>query len=194
MGKFICLYGINNLGKSTQANLLVAHLRERGLKAEYLKYPIYTLEPTGPLLYKILRDKNVKIGDPTAKQLIYTANRFQFAGKLDELLSKNDFVIAEDYIGTGLAWGAAEGVDLGYLEQINSILRKPDLEILVDGERFTEAVESGHIHETNSDLTEKCRQIHLDLAQKYGWPIVNANQSIDAVYAEIFSHIKKFIK
>lgn len=191
MGKFICLYGINNLGKSTQANLLVARLREAGHRAEYLKYPIYDLEPTGPLLYKILRDKNVKLENPTAKQLIYTANRVQYADELEKLLQENDFVIAEDYVGTGLAWGTAEGADLDYLEQVNANLRKADLEILIDGERFTEAVEKGHVHETNSDLTNRCRQVHLDLAKKYGWPIVNANQSIDKVYEEIFSHIKK---
>lgn len=191
MGKFVCLYGINNLGKSTQANLLVARLREAGKKAVYLKYPIYNLEPTGPLIYKILRDPNVSVENPTAKQLIYTANRVQYADELEKLLSENDYVISEDYVGTGLAWGTAEGADLEYLEKINSILRKADLEILVDGERFTEAVEKGHIHETNDDLTDECRQVHLDLAQKYGWPVVNANRSIDEVYADIFSYIKK---
>ncbi len=191
MGKFICLYGINNLGKSTQANLIVARLREQGKKAVYLKYPIYNLEPTGPLLYKILRDENVKLENATAKQLIYTANRVQFAEELEKMINENNYVVAEDYVGTGLAWGVAEGADLDYLEKVNGVLRKPDLEILIDGERFTEAVEKGHIHETNNELTENCRQAHLKLAEKYGWPVVNANQPIDSVYKEIFSHINK---
>ena len=42
-GKFIVIYGVNNLGKTTQANMLVQKLKASGLKAEYLKYPIYDL-------------------------------------------------------------------------------------------------------------------------------------------------------
>lgn len=193
MGKFICLYGINNLGKSTQANILVAKLRERGLKAEYLKYPIYDLEPTGPLLYKILRDPQVQLANPIAKQLIYVANRFHFQDELKTKLQENDVVVAEDYIGTGVAWGVVEGVEEEYLEKINAPLVKPDLEILMDGERFTEAVEKGHIHEGNDDLTEKCRKVHLALAQKYGWETVNANASIDVVQSNIMSKVSKVI-
>ena len=40
-GKFIVLYGINNLGKTTQAKFLVEKLQSQGLRAEYVKYPIY---------------------------------------------------------------------------------------------------------------------------------------------------------
>lgn len=196
MGKFICLYGINNLGKSTQANLLVAKLREMGKKAEYLKYPIYDLEPTGPMLNKILRDKETiekfKVS-PITKQLIFTANRFQFEPELEKLLNDNDFVIAEDYIGTGIAWGITEGVAKDYLEKMNKPLTQPDLEILVDGERFTEAVEKGHVHENDNDLTDKARKAHLDLADKYGWKIVNANQSVDRVMEDIWEFVGELL-
>ena len=42
-GKLIAIYGINNLGKSTQAHLLVQELQDQGYKAQYLKYPIYDI-------------------------------------------------------------------------------------------------------------------------------------------------------
>jgi len=48
-GKFIVLYGINNLGKTTQTRILVDKLKLHGLKAEYLKYPVYDLAPSGPI-------------------------------------------------------------------------------------------------------------------------------------------------
>ena len=40
-GKFIVLYGNNNVGKSTQAKLLVEKLKEKGENVRYFKYPIY---------------------------------------------------------------------------------------------------------------------------------------------------------
>ena len=43
-GKFIVFYGINSLGKSTQAEILIDRLEKNGRKAEYLKYPVYELQ------------------------------------------------------------------------------------------------------------------------------------------------------
>ena len=55
-GKFIVIYGANNLGKTVQANLLIDSLRNIDKNAHYLKYPIYDLEPTGPRINAALRE------------------------------------------------------------------------------------------------------------------------------------------
>ena len=55
-GKFIAVYGINGIGKTTQVEILVKYLQSKGLKASRLKYPIYDLPPEGPFIYKYLRD------------------------------------------------------------------------------------------------------------------------------------------
>ncbi len=52
----ITLYGVNNIGKSTQARFLVERLQAEGHRVEYLKYPIYDLEPTGILGNQGIRD------------------------------------------------------------------------------------------------------------------------------------------
>jgi thymidylate kinase len=46
-GKFIVLYGANNLGKSTQVELLVNNLRtlQHWKLTHKVKYPIYDLDP-----------------------------------------------------------------------------------------------------------------------------------------------------
>ena len=54
-GKMIVFYGINNLGKSTQAELLINYFNKKGLNAEYLKYPVYDIEPTVHFINNILR-------------------------------------------------------------------------------------------------------------------------------------------
>lgn len=61
-GKFITFYGVNNIGKSTHARMLSEKLKKEGYDPVYVKFPIYDLEPSGPLLNKIIR-KSVKISE-----------------------------------------------------------------------------------------------------------------------------------
>jgi len=50
-GRMIALYGINGIGKTTQAELLVRFLQSQGKQASRLKIPVYDLEPEGPFIY-----------------------------------------------------------------------------------------------------------------------------------------------
>lgn len=192
-GKFIVLLGINNLGKSTQAKLLVENLQNYGLKAEYLKYPIYDLEPTGPQINEIIRSGKKQELSEEELQEIYVQNRRDYQPELETKLSKGINIVAEDYVGTGLAWGVAKGAQLEKLLEQNEGLIKADLAILLDGERFTEAKEEKHIHEQNDELMERCRQVHLDLAKKYNWKIINANQNVDQVTQDIWKEVEPLL-
>lgn len=190
-GKFIILLGINNLGKSTQAHLLVENLQNYGFKTEYLKYPIYELEPTGPQINDIIRGGQGQDISEIELQKIYAQNRRDFQPELEKKLNKGITVVAEDYVGTGLAWGVTKGANLEKLEKQNADLTRGDLAIVLDGQRFIEAKEDNHIHEQDDELMEKCRQVHLDLAKKYGWQIVNANQSVEDVKKDIWEIVGK---
>src|SRR3989344_7041055 len=105
IGKFIVIYGINNLGKSTQAKILVEKLGQEGFSAEYLKYTIYDLKPSGPIINDYLREGNRDNLSPREIQILYTMNRYQFESRLKDKLSQGVNIVAEDYTGTGLAWG-----------------------------------------------------------------------------------------
>lgn len=192
-GKFIVFYGTNNLGKTSQAKILLKKLNELGIKAEYLKYPLYQLEPSGSMIDSYLRKNNPFNLSAREAQLLYLINRAHYQETLKKKLENGIYIIAEDYIGTGIAWGLGAGVDLEFLEKINSFLIKEDLAILFDGERFEEAIEKNHKHETNNELMKKVRQIHLDLGEKYNWKKINANLKIKEVAKLIFSEVKKII-
>ena len=119
VGKLIVLYGINNLGKTTQAEKLVQRLKDEGKNAHYLKYPLYDLEPTGPLINDYLRKGNPY--DLTARefQLLQVMNRTQYDAELRKRLADGQWIVAEDYVGTGIAWGIGGGVDRELLEHLN---------------------------------------------------------------------------
>ena len=193
-GKFIVFYGINNLGKTTQAKKLIERLKEQGYEAEYLKYGIYDLEPSGPILNDYLREGNPFNLSSREFQIFQALNRTQFESTLKQKLESGIIVVAEDYTGTGIAWGMGGGVDKDFLEKINSHLLKEDLAILFDGDRFMEGVEDGHKHETDNEFTNKVRKIHLELGEEYGWTKINANDGIDAIHEKIWDLTQKKIK
>ena len=174
---FVTLYGINNIGKSTQALMLVEHFKKLGLKVKYLKFPIYDLSPSGVFLHTVLRSKVQTITEAEL-QMWFALNRYQFENHLKDFIQNHDLIITEDYTGTALAWGTAKGESLEWLEQINLKLLKEDLAILIDGERSTDSIEKGHIHENANDLINRTKNILLDLADKKNWHIIQRQEKI----------------
>ncbi len=192
-GKLIVLYGINNLGKSTQAKLLVERLKANGHRAEYLKYPIYDLNPSGVILNDYLRNGNPYQLSSKEAQIIYAMNRTQYQTELINKLEAGINIIAEDYKGTGIAWGLGAGVDEDFLKKINSHLVPEDLVFLFDGDRFRQAIENNHKHENNEDLMTKVRWAHLKLREEYGWLKINANDTIENIHEELWARISELL-
>ena len=190
-GKFIVFYGINNLGKTTQAKKLVDYLNEKGVKAEYLKYPVYELEPSGSFINNVLRGSKKQEISEEELQLWYVLNRFQYQPVLKQKLEEGVTVVAEDYSGTGVAWGVAKGADEEWLVNLNKPLLKEDVALLFDGERFLQAKEENHLHESNDELMKKSREVHLSLAEKFGWIKINANDSIEVVFRNILKALEE---
>lgn len=174
-GKFIVLYGTNNLGKSTQAKLLIEKLQSLGISAEYTKYAHYDLEPSGKLINSYLREGNPHQFSPREFQLLHYIERLQYEFILAEKLNAGIWIIAEDYFPTAIAWGTGAGVDQKFLQYLYEFIRHEDLGILFDGERFTSGIEANHKHEQDDELSKKVRAVHTELGKTYGWENVNAN-------------------
>ena len=195
-GKFIAVYGINGIGKTTQVEILVKYLQSKGLKASRLKYPIYDLPPEGPFIYKYLRDPQFRAENELSTdelQQKYADNRVRYEAELKKRLKSGEWIVAEDYIGTGIAWGLTWGGNLEYLEKINKNLLPADFSILMHGERFNTAIEKDHRNEMESERIKICKNFHLLLAKIYDWKLVNANQSVEKVGEDMAKLINQFI-
>jgi thymidylate kinase len=205
-GKFIVIYGANNLGKTIQTRLLTKKFIDDGENILLVKYPIYTLKPTGPKINKILRDPSEK--DRNIKefdfQKLYTQNRYDFQSTLKLLLSSGFTVLAEDYLGTGIAWGVTNSIKndgedeknitklINKFENLNKGLLKPDIAILLDGERFLSGIEKKHRNEDRGNsVWDLNRRVYKKLAERYSWKSVKANQSIESVHNDIWKIILK---
>jgi len=192
-GKFIVLYGTNNLGKTTQAKMLVLRLKKSGKKAEYVKYPVYDLEPAGGLINSYLRKGNPYKFTSRELQFLHFIDRIKFEPILNAKLDKGINVIAEDYFGTAVCWGVGCRVNRKLLEYFYSFVKKEDLAILFDGKRFEQSIEKNHRNENDRELIDKVRSIHLQIGKKYNWEKINANLSIKEVHDIIWDKVKKVI-
>lgn len=194
-GKLITFYGINNIGKSTQCKILIENLKKHGYDAVYLKYPVYSIEPTGPFINNVLRNSGAK--QPISEdelQMWFTLNRYQFEPELKQMLNEGKIVIAEDYVASGLAWGSAKGASLEWLMEINKYLIKEDLVVYLKGKRNIQAKEANHLHESNDELVEACQFIYDNLAVKFNWTKVQVKGSIGETAEEIWEVIHNYLK
>lgn len=192
-GKFIVIYGTNNIGKSTQVQMLATKLLDQGKQILVLKYPIYSLEPTGPQINAVLRHGEKM--DEGSFQKLYAQNRRDFQPILISILEAGIYVLAEDYVGTGIAWGMMRGLSMEKLIKMNKGLLEPDLCILMDGERFKTHIEKGHINEDIDDLIwQKSRRIHRRLAVRFGWQIIKANHSRTHLHEKIWRLVRESLR
>lgn len=189
-GRMIAIYGVNNLGKTSQAKKIVEWLEGQGILAFYKKYPHYD-ETFGGMINRYLRAGNPDELSHREAQILYAADRLQVAGAVEDELALGHWIVAEDYTGTGIAWGMARGVDKEFLMEINSVVREPDLSFLFRGERFTQAIETGHLNESDSEMTRCCAVIHDQLGVELGWVPVEVNRDFDEITEEIISVIRE---
>ena len=186
-GKLIVLYGINNLGKTTQAKLLVEKIKSVGKKAEYLKYHVYDLAPSGPMINEYLRQGNPYQLSARELQLVAAVNKYHYQPEVRARLDGGVNIVAEDYWATSVAWGKGAGVSRDFLIRLNQGIIKEDIAFLFDGKRFLDSREDGHYFEQNDELTEKVRKIHLQLGEQFGWIKINANDAIEKIHDKIWS-------
>ncbi len=192
-GLFITIYGVNNIGKSTHRRILCERIQREGFEVVSLKYPIYDLEPTGTKLNSIVRGEGGQHVSEEDLQTLFTQNRKDFELQLKKYLEEGKIVVAEDYTGTGIAWGMAKGLTLEFMENLNKDLLKEDFSMLMTGHRDARASEKKHIHEQNQDLLISVSKIFIQLAERYKWHLLEIQQNIPDTADLLWRTVKKFL-
>lgn len=193
-GAFITLYGINNIGKTTHARLLCERLRAEGCHAVYLKYPIYTLEPTGPRINEILRGGGAQGVSEQELQTLFMQNRHDYEVTLQQMLAEGVTVVAEDYTGTGVAWGTAKGLERKWVEDLNRDLLQEDFSLLLVGQRAMNAREARHIHENDDGLVLKVQDILVEMGNEKKWHVVQQQATKEETAELIWREVVEFLK
>ncbi len=196
-GAFIVFYGAHNVGKTVQIMKLVEKLSKKAHQSFMLiKYPIYNIEPTGPIIHEILYGPNKSNIDHKSLefQKLNAQNKIDFQHTLIEILNKGIDVIAEGYVGTGIAKGLTWGLELKELENINFGVIEPDCAILLDGMRHEDAIEQGNKFEgAGKTIWERNRLQYKFLAEKYGWITISNDSEVEEVNINICNVLQKYL-
>jgi dTMP kinase len=138
-GAFVVIEAIDQAGKTSVIDAVVADLRRRNIRVETVVYPDRAAPITGPLIVAYLSGAsfaNDPIIDTAVAQAIFALNRREVDGRLRRLLASSDVVIASRYALSGRVYAEACGLDRRVAAQvlgaIDGDLRQPDLTIVLD--------------------------------------------------------------
>lgn len=202
-GKFITIEGPEGCGKTTQSDILVKYLEERGHEV------ILTREPGGTRVGEVIRSLvlDSKYGEmaPLTELLLMAASRAQHVvEKIRPGLKDGKMVICSRFCDATIAYqGCGRGFDMDLLERVNGIATgglAPDLTLLIDidvktGLRRAFGVEKAEAKSGEGDrlesedigFHERVRKGYLDLARKEPGRIkvIDGSGTIDEVSAAI---------
>lgn len=136
---FITFEGLDGTGKSTQLELLAAHLRQRGLRVET------TREPGGTALGERIREwllAGAASPAPEAELALMTAARAQHvAERIRPALAGGAWVLCDRYYDATVAYqGGGRGLDLAAIAQLHQLLcggLMPELTLILTLDRDT---------------------------------------------------------
>jgi dTMP kinase len=133
--RYICFEGTEGVGKTTQTQKLVDHLRAQGFRVLQTKEPGTPHSPLTMLLRGIMLDKQYddQLSAP-ARELISQAIRSIHLEKVIlPALERYDFIIQDRGILSGLAYGSACGNDPLTLKILTEYITTPVGDLLPDG-------------------------------------------------------------
>lgn len=186
-GTFLVLEGGEGVGKSTQAALLAARLRERGLPV------CETREPGGTALGDDVRNALLHTHDSLdarAELLLLLADRSQHVTEvLRPRLAAGDVVICDRFTPSTLAYqGVARGLGVDEVERLSDWAAgglTPNVVVVLD---LPDEVAEARVAATR-DRFERAgavfhaavRAAYRDLAAARGWKVVDAGGTPDEV-------------
>jgi dTMP kinase len=217
----IAFEGMDASGKNTQSKRLVTALKDRKITSQRFDFPQYGSYSGQPLLmllkrkWECARTRDGKLVPDEAMtalsiQALQTINRYEHLGFLkqwecspEEEREHSDGVLVLDrYFGSGLAYGAADGLDLEFLMNIHRSLPMPELWLLLDvpaDESVKRRPERRDEYEKRQGFMGKVRDQYLSMFKHpptgFGdeWVIVDGMGSEDEVHARIMNEVETHV-
>jgi dTMP kinase len=194
VGQLIVIDGIDQSGKKMQAELLARKIRHHGFSCIIWSFPAYrTL--LGRRLKAYLTGK--ERADLRVVHLLYAANKWEVAAKINEQRARGTVVIANRYTPSNLAYGAAHGLSLKWLTALEANLPKPNRIFILDVPvkiSFSRKTQQRDIHEEDAAYLKRVRRMYLRLARQHNWIIINGESAPSVVHSRIWNLVAKSLR
>jgi dTMP kinase len=189
-GHLIAFEGLDQSGKQTQAERLLEAFRSAGHKTEFLTFPEYTTAIGAEIGRALQGERDYQ---PDTLQLLYIANRFEFRPRITAWLEAGTMVVCDRYLASSIAYGEAQGVNAAWLTEIQMLLPRPSLTILLDmapAVSLTRKKADRDKFERDMPLLGRVRESYLRQAQQPDWVRLEAERDKSAVSAEVISAVR----
>ena len=186
-GLLIVFEGLDQSGKQTQAELLRDGCKQQGRKARLISFPDYGTS-IGEEIARALQGEREYA--PEVMQLLYIANRYERKPDLERWLEGGLILVCDRYIASSIAYGEAQGLDVGWLAEVQKFLPAPSLTIMLDIAPET-AVQRKVLdrdrYERDLAMQARVRESYRRQAAAEGWIVLDGERSKDAIAADVFS-------
>ena len=178
---YICLEGIDGLGKSTQIELLMHWLTECG--HEILRVFEPTDSQAGRLIRQLLQNQNATNENfQKTLALLFAADRIILMEKIQEAEDEGKIVLSDRCFYSSMVY--QNGAE--WIKEINKFAKKPDIVLLMDIEPETAISRcEGKDRFEDVDFLKKIKNRYLELADKEDFMVVNANNGLNKVHDDI---------
>jgi dTMP kinase len=181
----IAFEGLDQSGKETQARTLRARLEQDGHKVRSLSFPDYGTSIGQEIQRALAGEREFT---PDVMQLLYVANRYEYKPRIELWLTAGDIVICDRYRASSVAYGEAQGLDAGWLNDIQRSLPAPAITIVLDiaPETAVKRKQAGRDRfERDLGLLARVRESYRRQATQPAWTLIDADRPKDDVAAAV---------
>ena len=188
-GRLIAFEGLDQSGKQTQAELLRDRLTGKGRTVRLLSFPDYHTHIGAEIGRALHGERNY---GADVMQLLYIANRYEYRQSIIDAKAEGTILVCDRYLASSVAYGQAQGLDGGWLAEIQTFLPAPDVTILLDIPPEASARRKSQDrdkYERDLSLLARVRESYVKQSAGAGWVRIDADRDRDAVAADVWAAV-----
>ncbi|KAL0483346.1 dTMP kinase [Acrasis kona] len=194
-GCFIVFEGLDRCGKTTQIDLLMKALVNKGVKCAEYTFPDRSTFIGGACGAYL---KNEKEMNDKAIHLMFSANRWEKEKQILDTLHNGESIICSRYAYSGVAYSCTKpGMDFNWCKQPDRGLPEPDLVLFldIDVDEAAKRSEYGQERYEKKEVQKKVLEQFENLMK--GDPKfsrISASRPIEVIHADIMEKVQNMMK
>jgi dTMP kinase len=192
-GAFIVIEGLDGSGKTTQAKMLAAKLRQS-------HRALFTAEPSEGRIGAFIRNGCLyesKRLHPEVEALLFAADRIEHVEtEIKPALKDGHLVISDRYVYSSLAYQGSTGLSLTWIKTLNKHALKPDFAVFIDisPETVLKRLERRKSVMENLETQRRVREIYLKFVKKGELVAIDGDKPESNVFEALVTTVSQFLK